>query len=329
MTHTDPKLSWESKKIVLRYPLVEDIRSFCFGPDDDRNDSVEDLFSMVYIQRDHVVLNRLASVILGGDHYIASKIYDNKRNPYYKFIQHFEDKNYLSFNYDCLLEECLYKRKLWTPEDGFGVVAEVETELWVKQDDLIQESQSLVIHPHGSIYLYPVESDQSKPDSSGMQWLTMRDMPLFIFDPDCNTSLFGHRYSCPVPQHGYQHPEERFIPPISNKSGSLEDRYYQILMERSIDLVNESDVLVSIGYSFADTDTCSYKDIFSHHFRDEKPLIVISPGSKDIKEMLNKKYRPMSPYIVSLPMTFAQWAERGFPLGAWICRPNIRKKSSK
>jgi hypothetical protein len=196
------------------------------------------------------------------------------------------------------------------------VDAEVETEWWVKKEDLIQKSKSLVIHPHGSIYLYPVESDISKPDSTNMHWLTLKDEPIFIFDPDCNTSLFGHYYGRPVSMHGYQHPDERFIPPLNDKSGSLEDRYYKILMEKAITLVKRSDIIVSIGYSFADTDICSYEAFLSNLFRGGKSLTIISPGAEEITERLYKRYNHLSPDIVSIPLTFAQWAENGFELVA-------------
>lgn len=315
MTHDDSSMAWEQKEFPLHYPLVEDIRNICFGPDIQRALSVEDLFSDAYKIHDHFVLNRLSTVIRGADYYIASKITSDLRNPYNVFIQKFEDSHFISFNYDALLELFLYRQKKWSPEDGFGVDAEVEKKSLLKPEDKTCKSNTIVVHPHGSLYLYPVESNISEPDSTNTQWLTMRDTPRFIFDPDCNQSLFKH-YCRPDDMHGYQHPYYRFIPPINDKSGSLEDHYYKIIMEKVLDLVVDSEILIAIGYSFAESDTCSYEDILRNLFRDGKRLVIISPEAEEITERLRIRYIRLSPDIVSIPLTFAQWAERGFPLGA-------------
>ena len=42
-------------------------------------------------------------------------------NPYTLFLEKFPDSDFLTFNYDGLIEILLLHRQRWTPADGFGV----------------------------------------------------------------------------------------------------------------------------------------------------------------------------------------------------------------
>jgi len=312
----NPPLQWETEPLSCSYPKVNDLVHACFGLRVDPKTSAEKLFTQAYKKADWIPIERLVDIIQAADHYIASKIINYPSTPYLKFFQYFNGSHFLSYNYDCFAELHLQKLHRWHPLYGFGMQVQYShSQSVIDQDVSLQNvGSSIVLHLHGSFYLYPIETDISPADINGTRWLTPRPSPRFIFDPDTLCDAFSG-FTRPELDHGYSPPVARLIPPIADKSSSLVAKYYNLLIERAVNLINEASCLISIGYSFAENDSESYDILLKRLFEKGKKLLIVNPSSDQIVYKIKSRYRSYSPSVYSLPLTFSQWAEKGFPRG--------------
>ena len=315
LTHETSPAAWELDSYRYRYPNVEELRQICFGPDTDRTVTTEELFEKAYSERDHVVLKRLTDLLLGADHFIADATIQNDASPYFHFLDTMSQSQFLSYNYDGLLELLLKKKKRWVPHDGFGVQTEVFHRSGIssnERDKVAGKSRTVVLHLHGSLYMYPVESRIDRNVGQPLALLHMLETPRFLFDPDCNIQHFAP-FCGNGATHGYESPQQRFVPPLSNKSGSLEERYYTILRKRAMDFVGASSSLLSIGYSFADSDRMSYDEILERSFGAGKSLTIVNPQAEIIAVRMRSDYKKYKPDIDARTTTFMEWVGQGLP----------------
>lgn len=312
----NPPLEWETKQLPCAYPKVDDLVHACFGPGIDLEKSAEKLFTQAYKNAEWIPLERLVDIIQAADYYIASNIIYNSCTPYMKFFQHFKESHFISYNYDCLAELHLQILNHWHPRHGFGIEALYFRNPIIKGQNFIPMHivSSIVLHLHGSLYLYPIESYLSTADATGTRWLTLRSHPRFIFDPDSLSDAYP-KFVRPVPGHDYVHPVARFIPPIFDKSMHLKETYYELLIKRAIQLLHKATTVISIGYSFAENDSQSYDTLLKKLFNEDKKLLVISPSADQIVHKIKAKYHSYSPSVISIPMTFSKWVAEGFPRG--------------
>lgn len=312
----NPPLDWERNPIPCSYPLVKDLLPACFGPKVDPELSAEKLFSEAYRRAEWIPLNRLVDIIQGADHYLAARMACRTDTPYATFFQKFKKANFLSYNYDCLAELHLLSQGRWHPKLGFGMKTEgsYSIALGDQVQAPLENESAIVLHLHGSLYLYPVETNISEADGSGTRWFTLRSRPRFLFDPD---SLCRDFPAFPRPEldPGYSPPASRFIPPISDKESSLEATYYRLIAARAAELLREASVVISIGYSFAECDGPSYDTLLKQLFTEGKSLLIVNPSADQVVPELVGRYSIYSPSIQSIPLTFAQWVAADFPRG--------------
>src|SRR5205085_5917895 len=110
--------------------------------------------------------------ISGADYCAGQRAAADPNSSVRKFIRAVPVGDYLSFNYDCLLEQALLEEGRWNPFDGFGVKAEA-TGSETMGATAIKPLQQ-VVHLHGSLYLYPRDFDVAPSDANGTQWITAR-----------------------------------------------------------------------------------------------------------------------------------------------------------
>lgn len=102
------------------YPLVPDLLRPCFGLDQmPVGMSVEDLFQKAIDGNDTKPVHELTELLLEADHYIVGALRKG-RNVYRLFLEHFSKSEFLTLNYDGLLEALLIDLGRWCPQDGFG-----------------------------------------------------------------------------------------------------------------------------------------------------------------------------------------------------------------
>jgi hypothetical protein len=303
---------WERMPVSCAYPLVGDLRTACFGPDFSSNIAVESLFQSAYSSTDWVPLNRLSEILSAADHYIGACIAKREDTAYSRFFDSFPESNYISFNYDSIIEFHLLSRRLWNPAEGFGVRAETTpSDVVLLGNGTDSATSRIVVHLHGSLCLYPIESYIHADPSGSLPMLSLREYPRFVFDPESLASDFT-LYQIPELEHGYMQPVSRFIPPIPQKADSLEQSYYRILLHRSLELVDDAPGMTTIGYSFSPSDSDSYQDMLLWLFKGRKTLTIVGPDAEDISSRLCLEFKSYNPIVRSIPLTFSEWAANGF-----------------
>lgn len=294
-----------------RYPLLNDLAQECFGIRDLPTDkSIEHLFQQALDQRNHKPIAKLADLLLKSDYYISLALL-NSANPYSEFLVRFPTAPILSFNYDGLVEILALHHGQWRPNDGFGAPVRVRRGPWFSPKPPVPDrSLRLVLHLHGSLYLYseyPVVSE-GQGRASYLKWT---EPPLFFFDPDKTGPLFLP-FERPKPGTCYSYPHERILAPVPNKitrrSTGLTHPFIHQTHERAAEILEAASVVVVIGYSFNPTDLDSYRDLLRR--MSGRTTILVLPEAVRLVERLANEY----PEIQWLPVasTFATWVENGY-----------------
>lgn len=178
-TAANPKAS-ERDPCAYRYPIVRDLAEVCFPSGYDLSRGIEYAFAAAQERADSGPIDRLIEMIQDADHNLGSHVARDLGSPFHKLLERFPGVDFLTFNYDCLVESLLLKRGVWNPVDGFGVRAEADTSLASPQL-VSRSSSSCVLHLHGSLYIYPVEFLYE--ERATITLLKRRFKPRYVFDP--------------------------------------------------------------------------------------------------------------------------------------------------
>lgn len=291
------------------YPLGGDLAQQCFDSSYDLSNGIEAAFQAAIEQRDHAPIGRLVEIIQGADYCCGRRAATDSGSSLRTFILNFPTAPYFTFNYDCLLEQALMQVGRWVPMDGFGVPAEV-TAYPSAVSRLLETSRSSVVHLHGSLYLYPREFDISAADQSGTQWLTLKTVPEFVFDPDVNADLFTP-FTRGKQDLRYSMPDERFIAPVPDKATGLAKAYVVAAYSAAAAMMRHVSQLVSIGYRFGPTDRESYHPIVRALTATQRSsLVIVDPDATAITTRLSAGYQVS---ITPVSRTFDQWVAEGCP----------------
>jgi hypothetical protein len=298
-------------QIDCSYPLVSDVLKLCFGRDKTpEGKSVEDLFAEALQRGDYKPMDALVDRLMGADYYIAKGLATaEKSNSYREFFDHFNEAQFLTFNYDSLPEIFLSQNGRWFPEDGYGVPVQTERAPLVKPLTNAKSS-SLVVHLHGSACVFTIESRIAGNVVGGMAEMIHLDEPLYAFDPDSISHCFP-RYGRVVSITGRTRPDERVIAPVPDKSQDLKQAFIQKSYAVALPLVCEAGVLVAVGYSFNPYDRVSYCRILEALGQSKKrTLIIVSPQSGEVAKRISVEYPALK--IEPIAKTFGQWAADSF-----------------
>lgn len=298
-------------RIDCGYPLVADAARLCFGLDGIPSDkSIEELFADALERHDLSPVNKLAQRIMEADYRLAARLACSKdSNCYRQFFETFAASHFLTFNYDSLPETFLFRMGRWYPHDGYGMP--VKTEVLPGADEFLgRKSTSLVLHLHGSFCLYTSEFEKQRKSGDRIAWLTPREQPLYLFDPDSISSNFApfRRVS---PTNGYEPIDSRVIAPIPDKAQGLKEAFMRETYHQALGLVRSSGTLVAIGYSFNDHDRTSYQPVLEAlvDSRDRK-LLVVSPDADKLRRKLEVQYSPLN--VEAIDETFKGWVATSF-----------------
>lgn len=248
-------------------------------------------------------------MIESADYHQGRRSAEDPNSPLRQFLADYPAETYLTFNYDCLVEQALMRIGRWVPMDGFGVRAEVTT--YPSDASRLSElSASSVLHLHGSLYLYPREFDVSPPDSSGTRWLELKPLAEYVFDPDANAAVFMP-FARGLQDLRYSRPEERIIAPIPDKAIGLSKAYVQQVYESAVIRLRDVRHLVAIGYRFGPTDHGSFDPLLRAYAstRGAKLSVVAPDADRIVGELASQYALRMHP----IGSTFDQWVAGGYP----------------
>jgi hypothetical protein len=291
------------------YPLVGDTLRLCFDlPEIPEGKSIEDLFSDALERRDFGPITKLADRLRYADYYIARDLASGQRpNCYQRFFQRFAGSHILTFNYDAFPETFLFRLGCWYPHDGYGV--RVIAHLPPGNEHFAErKSSTLVLHLHGSLCIRTSEYEARRKPGEAIAWLTERDEPRYAFDPSSISANFT-----PFDRDvGADDVEDRIIAPVPDKSRGLREAFIKDTYTKAESLVRDSDILVSIGYSFNPHDRASYQRVL-HALGESRGrrLLVVSPDAGTIARAIRPGFPNLS--IEPLDATFKQWVAASFP----------------
>lgn len=291
------------------YPLVGDMLRLCFDlPGSPEGKSIEDLFSDALERRDYGPITKLADRLRSADYYVANALARAERvNCYQRFFRAFPDSNFLTFNYDSLPETFLFRLGRWYPRDGYGV--RVTAHLPPGTEEFAdKKSSALVLHLHGSLCIRTSEYEARRKPGETTAWLTERDEPRYAFDPSSISATF-------TPFHrdvGADDVEDRIIAPVPDKSQGLKQAFIRAIYGKAVDVVRDSDTVVTIGYSFNAHDRRSYQELLAA-LRTSKgrKLLVVSPDANTVARAIRAGFPDLA--IEPLKATFKQWVRASFP----------------
>lgn len=289
------------------YPLAKHLAGG-FDNTYDLSHGIEQAFADARTRGDHRPVDALVDRIQQADYFLGGRIAELSESPYRRLIEAFPGAQFVSFNYDSLLELVLLRLGLWTPLDGFGVPAKASMDaIAAKNLPFASASEVRVFHLHGSIYLYAAEAETYSVPGDRTIWFQERATPEFRFDPDALSSLFLPFERSSQDLH-FMLPGERVIIPVPDKSVDLAQRYVRIVYEAACDAVRQSSNVIAIGYSFSPHDRSSYIPLLDAIKEKAQPSItLVDPESESLAERLRIEHPKMT--IKPIPTSFADWME--------------------
>jgi hypothetical protein len=295
------------------YPLVSDVARICFGidfPSIPTGQSIEDLFLAARHQHDDGPMKRLTDRLMEADNYLAWRLAaPGELNSYQAFFESFSRANFLTFNYDSLVEMFLFRAKRWYPEDGYGLHVTAD----VISPGILPEhrtSTCKILHLHGSHCLRFSDFEIHQQAGDRFPNLSLLGRPTFKFDPDCLSPLF-FPYRRILPDAGYRTTHNRVVAPVPDKASELEQPFIREVYNVAHSLVRESGELVAIGYSFSPHDQSSYDSLLRVlAASSERRLVLVSPEAGAVAARIGAQFQTLR--IEPIETTFKSWAADSF-----------------
>jgi hypothetical protein len=298
----------------VSYPLVSELLKLCFNLTSlPPNKSIEDLFQESIDNKEIKPRENLIYSLMEADYFLTPKLQkggSHEKNVYMYFLDRFSKAPIITFNYDSLLEILMYSKKLWRPDDGYGV--QVNASLGFGSDKfastLPQSSNRLILHLHGTLCVYESDFSVEYPQESKEGRIRLRKKPLFRFDPDSITHCFSPYEGFP-PDEAFRYPYERVIAPIPNKVTGLRNGFIKRSYRSAIELIRKAKQIIVIGYSFNSNDHASYAPLFDDITNCE--VLVISPHAEALIDRMNREYANIK--WCGKNCSFKDWVINGFP----------------
>lgn len=298
----------------VAYPLAGDLARICFGLSSlSEGQSIEDLFHEAQKRDDRDPVRRLADFLMKADYDLLERLlpcFGAERNCYSRFFERFVGSQYLTFNYDSLPELFLLHQTQWYPYDGYGMLVDVGIRP-TEDDTQIRESDSLVLHLHGSLCIYTSTYTIGRTPGDSVDLLSQREKPKFLFEPEKIGRLFFPFEGAPL-NHDWEPPGMRVIAPLPKKTEGLKKEFISEVYRRAEELLRSSTLpLVAIGYSFNRHDRASYEPLLTALESGSACVLMISPDAVDIRARLSREFPGIS--FEPLEHTLKSWVEDGFP----------------
>jgi len=175
--------------------------------------------------------------------------------------------------------------------------------------NLPDKSATIVLHQHGSLCLYPSEYRIRPDPDARMNWIELKAEADFIFDPDSITRCFWP-FERTLPRTGYDRIEHRIIAPVPNKAEGRKGVFAAAMARKASEAIRAAEQIIAIGYRFNLLDEASYRPLVLA--ADGSSVILVQPDAVPLRERLEKEYPSLD--WSAVPLTFGEWARRGFPV---------------
>lgn len=212
----------------------------------------------------------------------------------------------ITFNYDVLAEQALWKRKLWNPVDGYGLgqLGQIEEHEYLDASNL-PETKVPVIKLHGSVnWLY-------RDDFLNARKIEICTTSLKTSDPlfeglEVKAQHPPYESTYPLPSH--------VVLPTFMKS--FEYRWELQLVRQAADAISGAKEIFILGYSLPEADAMANL-IFDQIPRDARILIVDPGDPKSLAERLCEKYGLDPDNIIDEKSGVETWVKKDFRYEAY------------
>jgi len=292
----------------LAYPLVSDLWEICFpGKPRQLDRSIEEAFAEALRSANQQPVLDLCQHLFRCDYYIAGALRDGQ-NCYRDFLQRFHGSDFLTYNYDSLVEILLVRLGAWSPVDGYGITVQVGRDP-VAIPPPVGRSLSKVFHLHGSLVLHTETATYTRSERGAIAWRNELTTPRVDFDPSSLGGLFWP-YSATRRTARERRPE-RVAPPVPDKSEFLTGAFAEMTLPVACDAVAGAKTLVAIGYSFSEHDQASYRPILERFSRGGgRRLVIVSPDATQVAGCLQKT---IGINVEPIPLGLAAWVSARYP----------------
>lgn len=190
----------------------------------------------------------------------------------------------ITFNYDDLFDEALYRTSSWNPAWGYGFYCRGSRTVTSQVQVDEQDSQTLLLKLHGSVNWYP-KLGASQPFAIDaivhhVDWLNV-DLGRFA---GTRTDLNRHLEDSPM-----------VVPPVVSKSALSVEPILRLVWTRAYEELVNATTVIFIGYSLPSSDTASYT-MFAEALADLPATSIFVVGlenSEDGKNRLMSRYKEL------------------------------------
>ncbi|MBK7104815.1 MAG: SIR2 family protein [Ignavibacteriae bacterium] len=200
---------------------------------------------------------------------IDPRINQNLLDSFYEKMVN-KDTHFITFNYDLIVEQFLYKKELWKPKDGYGL--EFDEFPQVKAENK-KSSSHLVLKMHGSLNWRESELENRYKIENMLD----DGSPIF---PD----YFKNEIKRNFEYEGGINLKALKLPSLVKKFNS-----FQLLSiwRKAHSVISKSEEVIFIGYSFPEADTSVYT-LFNTIDFSSKKIAIIDPKPDEIEKRVRK-----------------------------------------
>ena len=203
----------------------------------------------------------------------------------------------LTFNYDLVLDQGLYKANLWHPSSFYGIGGACDHE---KLPDSITPNAIELIKLHGSVNW-----------SEGSQIIESPDVIIHMADPYDDTEYFEGLDTSPNhPAYSSRYPRSPLL--ILPTYLKLFDKSYEIdLVNKAVQSARGAEEIYILGYSIPKADTVASL-ICSQFAKSARVFIVNRSSASDLRKRLVENYGMERELIISENSTISDWIDNDF-----------------
>lgn len=244
------------------------------------------------------------------EHYIVELLLPEKLNPDWDLLDRFlsiiePGDTIITFNYDLLLEQGLWKRGVWSPKDKcyHGVIDQHDVIDWGK----VPESKVNLIKLHGSI------------NWVGGSFLGLLNDPLTIrlTHPIDGSPLFEGmevKYNREIRERYWMYPLEGFVI-VPTFMKTFDSQWQVQLLKNSIDAIEEANEIFILGYSFPEADAIANL-ILSEILENTKINIIDLGDPLSFGKKLKESYLHKGE-IICEESDIKDWINSDFKYASW------------
>jgi hypothetical protein len=219
-----------------------------------------------------------------------------------KFCDQFvaEGDAIITFNYDMLLEQELWKLRKWTPLDGYQIGSLNEADKQLKQvleeirSEGIERSKVSLFKLHGSL-----------------NWdkYTNGDLLIWVTDYETGGCYFdGIKAKGPSIGQPYQGKDNLIGMPPSFVKGLLSKEFSELWC-KAMNSIGKAEEVYIIGYRLPVADAMAH--LLIAEMKRSCPVYVVKPGAKELGERISKNFGLEN--VTALNYQFSEWVSTGFP----------------